>query len=487
MEKISRRARLKGLASAGWPAEKTLLRACFAVLPVVFLFLSGCGRSFAARDEWTIIAVALPEKVTLENIKVSIVGYLIRQTHEPLFRHEDGQNYTSRILSSWSRSLDYRDFRFCPDQALKFDEKKRFTQDFLAGFLERITGRDYPEHKISAASGCVTVSFPSSQPGYLQFLSKYATAPSIENEGGSLGLGPFRVLSVSKDRVELGRKEPVKRGYNKITVYPYEAGSAMLNSRSISDFNMLPPGQKPQWLEDEYRGLYNVELKMVGLAINHPDKGVRKALYNCTDINGLRVLISPQRKEFYDIATALPLGVPGAKSGLPVQGCSAPAGLRGTRIVYANPRKEKRDELAAYMEGLSGRTGFKIEIKDYKQEEMNPMLLDRRRRKPFSLVVVAAGSSDPQQDAFFDFFVGENVVLDYVPDALRRAFLVLRKESDPSKKKVIAEKLADDLGSQALFLPLYQSVAKMYYPPEIRNLYVGRGFLESPDVGDLRW
>lgn len=466
----------------------TNFRTAGALLLLPALFLCGCGRRSAARDAWQVIALSLPEKISIADNKATLAGYVFRQTHEPLFRHEDGQNYTSRILASWSRSLDHREFLFCPKQELTFDGREPFSAGFLEKFLSKLTGRYYSRFLVSAENGCVRVNFSGGQPGYLQFLAKYSNAPSVEGPLGSVGLGAFRITEISKRKIELARKVPVKRGYNRIVFHQYAGPEdPKLADRAVSDFNLLGPAQKPKWLESEFRGLFNVELKSINLAINHPDARVRRAIYNCTDIYALRKVISPKRKEFYDIATLLPVGVPGAKGGLPEQRCVRPAELKGTRVVFANPQSENRKELERFMAELGRKTGFTMQIKDYRPEQMNPMLLDGSHRKPFNLVIAATGSTEPEQDDFFEYFAGDKPVLDHVPASVRKSFRALRAESDPAKKQVLAERLANELGSEGIILPLYQSMAKLYYPPEIKNLVVGRGFLESPDIGSLRW
>jgi hypothetical protein len=46
--------------------------------------------------------------------------------------------------------------------------------------------------------------------------------------------------------------------------------------------------------------------------------------------------------------------------------------------------------------------------------------------------------------------------------------------------------LSSEIVNHALALPLSQSRRTLYYPKEIKNLNVGRGILEYPDVSEFR-
>jgi len=459
--------------------------------PLFFMMMAACvGCKSGATDvnTWSVLFVSLPESVLLENIEDFNVAYIIKQTHEPLFRQEDGQNFNSRVLANWSRNINYTEYKFCPNTALSFNEHNRFSLEFLSGYLGNVTGKYSRDFQISKEKSCVVVRFPLSQFGYLHFLTKYSNAPSIMVGMSAQGLGAFRVKTISKESIVLARKESVENGYNTIEIYPYVGQEDnSLRERGISDFNMLSSFQQPKWIVKEYRGVDIVQLRAVSLAINHPNVELRRQLCNCINIDEFRRAVITGRKDFYDIKTVLPVGVPGSKGGRPTQVCTVLKGLKGTQIVFANHRTNNLKQLAAFAVGFLKKTGIKIIIKQYSPKEMSLMLFDKKRPKPYNMVVAVAGNPNPEQDEFFSAYAGDNSALDHVPTSIRQSFRNLQQENSPDKKRVLAENLAKNLASQGLVLPLYQTTATMYYPPEIKNLNIGRGFLEAPDVGDFRW
>jgi hypothetical protein len=414
--------------------------------------------------------------------------YVFKQTHEPLFRQEDGQNFTSSVLASWSRGIDYSEFRFCPAASLTFDGETGFTPDFLYSFLLRVSANFDPTASVGRSGDCTDVKFIGRRPGYLYYLSRMENAPAVIKGSVSFGLGAFRVRELSETAIELERKSPIKRGYNRIRLLLYAgAGDPRLSDRNISDFNRLSSFQQPDWIRTEYASFYNIDLRVVTLAINHPDAEMRRALYGCLDVREFRRAIVPGRSDFYDIQTVLPMGVPGARSGTSRQVCDVPARLREKRVVLANPRADNLSQISEYAKDFRRRTGIELVIKNYKPSEIDAVLMDRKKRSSYNLVVVVVAGFLPDQEEFFSFFASGDRVIDYVPEEMLVAYAALRAEGDPEKKKKIAEALADLLGKDGFVLPLYQTFTRLYYPPGIKNLTVGRGFTEIPDVAALRW
>lgn len=50
----------------------------------------------------------------------------------------------------------------------------------------------------------------------------------------------------------------------------------------------------------------------------------------------------------------------------------------------------------------------------------------------------------------------------------------------------LVDQLNTELAAAAVVLPLYQVVRTFYYPKHIKNLVVGRSFLEYPEIAALR-
>lgn len=458
------------------------------LLGALLLLASICGCQLGANSTWTALFTYIPESVHVETAVDGTSYYVCRQTHEPLFRHEDGQNYVSRVLSAWSRNLKHTEFKFCPKERLVFEPGQPFSPDFLEKFLSGSTKKYGPPFTLERSGACSVVRFSSPQPGYLNHLSRLENSPSISTGNRSSGLGPYRIENISKSTVLLQRKTPVSGGYNRIEIRLFGTGEKEpVNLRKVSDFNKLSSFQQPDWVRSEYAGFDNIELRVVGLAINHPDPRVRKVLYNCINPREFRKMAVPSRKDFYDIQTVLPLGVPGALGGTPPQTCSVPSELKGTSVIFANSRTDNYEQMTQYALEFKKRTGIELVVKNLGSEEVDAMLLDPKRRGQYNLALIVTYNARQDQEGFFVFYVGANKVIGHVPANLDHMLFALERETEPLKKKELAERLADDLGEHALALPLYQTFARLYYPPGIKNLSVGRGFEEIPDIGDLRW
>ena len=78
-------------------------------------------------------------------------------------------------------------------------------------------------------------------------------------------------------------------------------------------------------------------------------------------------------------------------------------------------------------------------------------------------------------------------LLDYKLPEVSIKYDKLMHEDDPEEKKRLGAEIADDLAKEFIVLPLYQNVREYHYPRGIKNLTVGRGFFEFPEVADFRW
>jgi len=450
--------------------------------------LAGCMSREPGADSWGVVVGSLPENISVRNITDGTVSYIFHQTHEPLFRQEDGQNFTSRVLLGWSRNIDCTEYKFCPDTSLKFDEEIAFSAEFLNSFIGGVTQKITPDFTVVLEGGCSIVRFPEGRPGYLSFLTRYDNAPSVEIKGVAYGLGFFYVSTVTNNEIELSRKIPESRGYNRVRIYAYQGEKDQnLRNRGISDFNRLSSFQQPAWIKGSYLSFDNIELRVASLAINHPDVNFRRVIYNCIDVDEFRRAIIPARKEFYDVQTLLPVGVPGAKGGLPRQTCSVPGRFAGRKIVLANERADNSEQLREYVKKFNTKTGLMMSVKQYKPGSLDAELLNSGKPRDYDIAFIVTANSSPDQEGFFAFYSGKVRVIDHIPEKILRGYGILDSEVDPEKKKAMAEELADRFRDDALALPLYQTFARLYYPPGIKNLAVGRGFAEIPDIGDLRW
>lgn len=460
-----------------------------AALVCSALLFGGCADPHA--DTWDVLLGAIPQRVSLGNLGETGNYYVVRQTHEALFRRDDGQHYTSRLLKSWSRGLDNRKFVFCPDTSLGFSEQKAFSADYFGVYISSVTGNFSGSFRVSADGGCFSVEFPVPSPGYLEFLALLENAPSIPDVAGNpTGLGPFAVESIAEDRVVLVRKRRVDDGYNKIVLHEYAGpGDPRLNDRGIEDFNKLSSFDQPEWIAGEFQRFYNVELKSVSLMINHPRLPVRKTVHDCLDVDAFRRAFAPKRKDFYDIRTVLPAGMPGSEPGRFPQHCKTGGvdRFKGVTLRLINQKTDNLLELGRLLEDFKNRTGVNIVLKNMSPKEVSPLLKGGPKGHQYELILIVLDTVAPDYDVFFEYILGDSATIDNLPGELRDLYAGFKKTGRWGDRAEAARVLANKLNEYAIALPLYQTIVPIYYPRNIKNINVGRGFAQYPEVADFRW
>ena len=437
---------------------------------------------------WGVCVSGLPEKVLAELADEDVPLYILKQTHEPLFRRDDGQNYSSKVLESWRRSVDSSSYTFCPDTSKRFDDNHPFSVSCLKAHIHSITRKYSSGFSVTQAGSCVRVNFKKGKKGYLDFLSKYENAPTLRKDDNvELGLGEFYVDSIGKDKIILKRKQPCRNGYNKIIIDESAGNPAIdFKKKDITDFNRISWREMPVDVSRRFLSFDSIPLKSGGLVITSPDKNLRTIIYNCTDISQFRQVAFPNKKRFNDIATILPVGVPGARSGKPIQVCDRRImGSYRKSVVFANISKNNQAQLEKYAEAFHKITGIRIKIKNYTVQELVKTLF--KRPHPYDLVLISFSVVQPEYDTFFKDFVVKDGFIDYdLPHLAVLRDSMLQAEDDQERTN-IAVRIADDLSKEAVVLPLYQEVRTFYYPADIKNLLIGRGFTEYPEVADFRW
>lgn len=462
------------------------------ILPLLAL-AACCGLAFSfprpKEHPWGVYFSGLPENIFAELAGEDVVFYILKQTHEPVFRRDDGQNYSSRILKRWNRSVDSTRYSFCPDTSRAFDKDHRLSIGLFRKHLSAVTRKYSPDHRIFVNGDCVKVDFNKSRKGYLEYLTRYENAPTIRTgKNIETGLGEFYVEEISKEKVVLRRKKHSDRGYDSVVVREYGAMPDWnLVNQDLKDFNRVSALEVPRDVSARFLSFDSIPLKSVGLVINNPDSGLRKAIYNCMDIDGLRKAAFPGAREFYDIETILPVGVPGAKAGKPLQECGGRQyGKAPSRpLIFANWRAENQPKLQALARSFRERTGIKVEIRTYDPYELAKALY--RRPHPYDLILIGFSVVQPEYDVFFKDILGKDGFVDFdLPrlSALRGEMLA---NDDEQGRAAIAARIAQGFSEEGALLPLYQEMHKFYYPAEIKNLMVGKNFTEYPEVADFKW
>lgn len=461
-----------------------ILVACIAALAAI----AGHFSTTTKARSWVVYLPGLPTSVYSSLADEDAVFYILKQTHEPLFRLDDGENLSSRILKKWSRSVDSSKYVLCPDTALVFDEKRNFSINYFETYLADVTRKYSPDFSITRSGECLEVSFKKKKTGYLNFLTRYANAPTLRvSENVELGLGPFLVEKIGKDKIVLKRKKSAARGYERISLLEYGDSQGDLSRIDLSDFNRVPYGALPKAVSERFLSFESVPLKSAGLIITNPDRTSREILYNCFDISGFRQAAFPNSRQFYDIQTLLPMGIPGGRSGRPPQECRNSYREKAKSLrpfILANWRKENRAALEAFAIALYKKTGIRIKIKQYEGQDLVKTLFIRPH--PYDMVLINFSVVQPEYDIFFKDFLVKNSLVDFNMPELA----ALRNRMVKEEGAIMAElagRIADGLGNEAAVLPLFQEVEKFYYPANIKNLIVGKGFTEYPEVADFRW
>lgn len=129
---------------------------------------------------WEVLFPGLPAKISVSNASHNAILYILKQTHEPLLRRDDGQNYSSRVLKSWSRSLDGRLFIFCPDTELRFNEASVFDADCFFNYVSEVSRKYSSDAEVSRNGIYCHIKFKDPQEGFLEYLALYENAPSIK-------------------------------------------------------------------------------------------------------------------------------------------------------------------------------------------------------------------------------------------------------------------------------------------------------------------
>lgn len=459
-----------------------------AALSAAALFVLSSWLLFSGHDAtWRVVGM-VPPSIVRETIDTPTY-YIVRQTHEPFLRFEDLQNYTSVVLKDWRRSADYRKFVFYPDTDLKFNKDIRLTKEQFEAQLSSVTAKFCSEFRISSDSDSVTVEFARPQKRYLYFLTWYENAPAIRNGKFEYGLGEYYISEYTPEKIVMERKNQVRNGYNRIEFLNYTGDKdPKLQDRRIQDFNLLSAEQQPEWIKDVYYGIKNPDPRSVVLLINHPDKAVRERLYNCINVDKFRRAFFGKTKEFHDIMTVLPIGIPGAKPGLPLQACrNSP--LKGTQIFsLVNLRGDNAETLPSYLRTLKVGTGLDLIERRMTYAELVKILNDSRH-KPYwyNLFQIYLDTFRPDYKVFFEYTSGKKTFLSYSSKPAEKLFGELLGADDFETQKPLAEALADKLGKEALVLPLFQTYSTVYYPRNIKNIIVGNGFRQYPEVAKFRW
>ena len=463
------------------------MRLTIPLIAVVSIIIFIAGLRNDARDVWRAMVLALPARISPS--EMSITGYyIIKQTHEPVFRKDDGYNYSSKILKRWTRSIDSRYYTFCPDTSLEFDAQRSFSVEFLKNHIESISPKFNQKAGIRQDGECLRVEFARPARRYLDFLSGYSVAPSINiSSMVETGLGPFIVTSLDENEVVMKRKHKVSNGFNEIRVIDYKwKRQNDADPARIYDYNFALSSKDLEGLGSGYMSFDNMSLKSYVLLINLQDSGLRRSVYNCVNIDALRKAFMPEAGNFSYTKTILPVGVPGGHSGRPAQECriNKAAAIKYGPLIFANWRNDNQSQLEQFASEFFEKTGLRIKIVNYQAAELGRHFHDKP--KPYGLVIIATAPDSDENYRMLASYYGKNNLLDFNVSKVEKLYEDLKKEDNPERQKKLAETIAEQIAASNSLLPLYQVERKIYYPNTIKNMTVGRELFEYPEIAEYR-
>lgn len=438
-------------------------------------------------DVWRALVLALPDRISPS--EMSITGYyIIKQTHEPVFRKDDGYSYSSKILKKWSRSIDYKSYTLCPDTALSFDAGHPFSVEVFKDHIGTVTAKFNPHSVVRRDGQCLKIDFVKPASRYLDFLSAYSVAPSVSiSSKVETGLGAYIVKHIDGNEIVLRRKDKVRNGFNEIYVIDYKWKSwKEMGQDTISDYNFALSPKDLEKLGPGYMSFDNMSLKSYVLLINLPDQDMRRRLYNCVDIDLLRKAFFPEQSSFSFTKTILPVGIPGGHPGRPQQECRVDRGAakKFGPVVFSNWREDNIPRLEAFAEDFFIKTGIRIKIVNYSAGELGRLF--HRKPKPYGLVVIATAPDSDENYRMLASYYGKNNLLDFDIPEVERLYADLKKEDDAGRQKELAEMIAEQISQTHSLLPLFQTGRKVYYPKTIRNMVVGQELFEYPEIASFR-
>ncbi|MEW5951160.1 MAG: hypothetical protein AB1637_04645 [Elusimicrobiota bacterium] len=427
----------------------------------------------------------MPDKIQVSKADVNIVYYFLKQTHEPLIRKNDGENYSSKVLRSWERNLNNTEFVFCPDTSKKFINQKIFDKKYFEVYISSITQKFDKDFNISKKLDCFKINFKKSQNRYLDFLSYYENSPSLtRNSQIEDGLGDFYVEKIDEDKIILKRKIKIENGYNTIrALKDYQD----VNIYDIEDYNLLSEKNIPKEIKKNYNKVKGMYLKSIVLIINYKDKKIRKIIYDNLDIEGLRKAFLIKRDfKFYEISSILPVGVPFAAAGSAKQNKVENIEIdKKHELIFGNYLAEENQEyMDSFFYDFSKKCNIKIKTKKITVSE----LISKIKPSKFNLSIISIDSTRNDLMPFFEIFGDySKSMYDFKIYEIANIYERLKKINDKNEQEKLVKKAIKTIEEEALALPLGQVLKNSYYPPHIKNINVGRDFLQYPEISEFRW
>ncbi|PKM97759.1 MAG: hypothetical protein CVU79_06730 [Elusimicrobia bacterium HGW-Elusimicrobia-3] len=153
-------------------------------------------------------------------------------------------------------------------------------------------------------------------------------------------------------------------------------------------------------------------------------------------------------------------------------------------ILFANWRRDNYAEMAEFAKKIRKETGIPLTVVNWEPAKLVARL--HKPNRPYSLVPIIMNTMRPELSDFLFYTIKDIGYLDFEPREIAANYKRLLLEDNPEKKEALAKEIIKEFEEEGLVLPLYQNKKVLWYPREIINLNVGKGFLEFPVVSELR-
>jgi hypothetical protein len=461
------------------------MRSYYEKIVILFLLMLSIASCSRKHDDvtWDIIAVGLPKIITPSVANINMGLYILKQTHEPFFRYRKRTELYSNLFKTWNRDLKYQRFNFCLKNDLYFNEEKKYTIRGLKSDLMKVIKKFNSEYKLNIKNNCIKISFNKSQNNFLDILTKYENSPShsLPSSNWEDGLGPFYITGMGIKKISLERKEKVSNGYNFINFWSYSgANDNILNQDGIEDYNRVLIQDLPTEKLKDYQKFNVALLQTINLVLNIKDRELRKNLFNCMDISDFRKAFMPKQKNFLDVGSILPIGIPFSKQGKIAQDCDFSSIKRDEVIKFYNWNKSSSISLKGFFTNLKRKTGLNIEVIDISMNQFVDMVL--KSPHPYDLTVVALDAIDVNYNAYFSPVIDKKSILDVKRKRLDKLY---NKFKDTKPNEFSVRSITSAISKEHLLLPLYQEVRDFYFPKHVKALTLGKNDLEYLEINEL--
>lgn len=450
--------------------SKKIKTLAFALLITVF-----GSQCWAYSNTYSIFLNELPTRINVADAHKNYAYYVLYQLFDPLFESSYPSKVSSNILERWTSNDNFTRFELCPSKQTRFSNGKILTSAILENNLKRLVDKHYLQKpiRISDENDCVILEYSFSFPNLFAKLSTLDSAiidPATLSADIQVGVSDFNISSLSRDMITMERITGTQpNNIHKIVFIKQTPGKSRVVSGyfPVTDYNRVPFEEVPFFIKLLYRKYEVPLMKTYVLVINNSSERVRSILQNCLDINRLRELFMPGRKQFMDVGSLVPIGVAGAEPSSYMQTCHYGANDSEPRILkFLSFKQHVSKQLQQYFDVTLKQYGIKMEVVDVDLEQMAHIIFKGNRAYDATIIGFDAAYPDPR--GFFDYFFQEDKRLvsqrnKYIADLFQESSVSTVHTND----SLLVRNANQYLLKSHQILPLFQEVRELYFPENI--------------------